>query len=133
VSKISRRKKQLLGGRTMKFEIEAQNMDLNPKWKNLVEKKVKKLERLSKKITQLRVTLIHSRHHLLGSEQVRLSASMPNHSIRIEKTAREIADALTAAFASAEEEIKAVRQTRKGFAKKTGQALIESGSHGNSG
>jgi ribosome-associated translation inhibitor RaiA len=98
----------------MEFAIETQNIDLHSRWKEIVERRVRKLERISKKITQIRVTLIHSRHHLLGSEEVRLWASLPNHSIKVEKTAPQMADALRAVFTAAEEKIKAVRRIKKG-------------------
>ena len=104
----------------MELEIEAQNIDLHPRWKDLVEKKAKKLERFSKKITQLRITLIHSRHHLLGNEQVRLWASLPNHTIRIEKTAPQISDAIRAAFVAAEKEVKALREKKGALLKNAG-------------
>jgi ribosomal subunit interface protein len=104
----------------MEMEIEAQNIDLHPRWKEIVEQKARKLERFSRKITQVRITLIHSRHHLLGSEQVRLWASLPNHAIRIEKTAPQMSDAIRAAFAAAEKEIKALREMKSGSQKKRG-------------
>lgn len=104
----------------MEMEIEAQNIDLHPRWKDIVEKKARKLERFSKKITQIRITLIHSRHHLLGNEQVRLWASLPNHTIRIEKTASQMSDAIRAAFVAAEKEIKALREMKRASQKKRG-------------
>lgn len=101
----------------MDLEIQAQHCDIHPRWRALIERRAAKLADLSQEILRVHVVLVQSTHHQRGNEEVRLLATVPNDTLRAQKTAADMGDAIQAAFTALEREIQAWTARRKQFAK----------------
>jgi ribosomal subunit interface protein len=97
----------------MRIDIKAQNSEVHPLWGAIIERRAAKLTDFSKDIVRLHVTLVHSTHHLRGDEQVRLLASVPNHTLRAQKVQPNMGDAIHAAFTALERELQNLGDRRK--------------------
>ncbi len=99
----------------MQLEIEGRNIDIHPRWQMLIERKFAKIERFIPTLTHARVTLIHNPHHQTGDNEVHIILSVPGRTLKVHKNAAQVSDALRAALAAAERELRTYRQERKRF------------------
>lgn len=89
----------------MDLEISAQNIDVHPRWRQMIERQLKKLDGKSTALLRLHVTLVHSRHHLRGNEEVRLLATARGRTLHVQKSRANIGDAIRAAFLALAKEL----------------------------
>jgi len=97
----------------MNIEIQAQHSDVHPRWRGIIERRAQKLLEFCKDILHLHVTLVHSTHHLSGSEEVRLLATVPHTTLRVQKVAAGMGDAIHAAFSALERELQTFVERRR--------------------
>ena len=98
----------------MDIEIQAQHSDVHPRWRGIIERRAKKLLDYCKDIVHLHVTLVHSTHHMSGNEEVRLLATVPSTTLRVQKIAAGMGDAIHAAFSALERELQSFVERRRG-------------------
>jgi ribosome-associated translation inhibitor RaiA len=92
----------------MDVEIQAQNAaEIHPRWRDSIERRLVKLNGLESSFIRLHVTLIHSTHHRRGSEEVRILASLPGHTLHVHKTKADMGEAIHAGFDALEREVEA--------------------------
>ena len=104
----------------MQIEIDGRNVEIHPRWRTLIERKLAKFDRYVYGVTRARVTLLHNRHHLAGDNKVQVVISVPGRTLTVHKSAAQIPDALRAALTAAERELKTYHQGRKRFVKQPG-------------
>lgn len=96
----------------MILEIEAHGIHVEPRWQEMIDDGLKKLTRFSNEETRVRVTLVASRRHLLGDNQVRLAIHLPNAQIIMHKNAAQMGDAIRGVFRAANRAIKQYARMR---------------------
>lgn len=96
----------------MILEIEAQGIHVDPCWREMIDDGLKKLKRFSDEETRVRITLVASRHHLLGDNEVRLAIHLPNAEIIMHKKAAQMGDAIRSAFRAGDRALKDYAQRR---------------------
>lgn len=89
----------------MDLEIQTQHCEIHPRWRALIDRRMTKLTELNGGILRVHVTLVHSTHHQHGNEEVRLLATVPNGTLRVQKTEGSMSDAIHAAFSALEREL----------------------------
>jgi len=97
----------------MEIDIQAQHSDVHPRWRAIIERRAHKLLEFCKDILHLQVTLVHSTHHLSGNEEVRLLASVPSTTLRVQKAEAGMGDAIHAAFSALERELRSFVERRR--------------------
>jgi ribosomal subunit interface protein len=97
----------------MQIEIQAQHTEVHPRWRVMIQRRAAKLAEIYRRIIRLHVTLVHSTHHLGGSEEVRLLLAVPNEALRVQKTRASMGDAIHAAFAALHEELRARKKRQQ--------------------
>jgi ribosome-associated translation inhibitor RaiA len=98
----------------VQIEIQTQHADLHPRWRGIIERRSEKLLEFCKDIVHLHVTLVHSTHHVSGNEEVRLLATVPSTTLRVQKIAAGMGDAIHAAFSALEREVQTFVERRRG-------------------
>lgn len=91
----------------MDLEIQTQNADIHPRWRELIERRLAKLNGLRVALIRVHVTLVHSTHHLRGSEEVRILVALPGRTLHVHKTKADMGEAIQAGFDALEREIEA--------------------------
>lgn len=104
----------------MQLEIEGRNIEIQPRWRGLIERKLAKCERYPNEITHARVTITHNPHHHLGDNQVQIVLSVSGRTLTVKKNGAGIPDVLRVALAAAEREVGTYHQSRKRFVKQPG-------------
>jgi ribosomal subunit interface protein len=89
----------------MDLEIQAKHTELDPQWRELIERRIAKLQGQGTRFIRIHVTLEHNTHHAHGFEEVRILASVAHHTLRVQKTKPDMAEAIQAAFAALEREL----------------------------
>jgi len=102
----------------MELEVQAQHSEVHPRWRAIIDRRAAKVSELCSDILRLHVTLVHSTHHLRGDEEVRLLASLANETLRVQKAAADMGDAIHAAFAALEHEIQGFVERRRDLKRK---------------
>jgi ribosomal subunit interface protein len=97
----------------MELDVQAQHSEVHPRWRAIIERRAAKLLDFCGDILRLHVTLVHSTHHLRGDEEVRLLASVPNDTLRVQKAQANMGDAIHAAFSALEHELQAFVERRR--------------------
>ena len=97
----------------MRIEIQSQHSEVHPRWQAIIKRRAAKLTDFCKSIVRLRVTLIHSTHHLRGNEEARLVVSVPSETLRVHKAQPNMGDAIHAAFSALERELQGWVERRK--------------------
>jgi ribosomal subunit interface protein len=98
----------------VQLEIQTQHTDLHPRWREIIERRSAKLREFCKEVVHLHVTLVHSTHHVSGNEEVRVLAMVPGTTLRVQKVAPGMGDALHAAFTALERELHTFVERRRG-------------------
>ena len=91
----------------MDLEISAQHIEVHPRWRQMIDRQLTKLNGKGAPLLRLHVTLVHSTHHLRGNEEVRLLATLPGRTLRVQKSRANIGDAIRAAFLALKKELAA--------------------------
>ena len=89
----------------MDLEISAQHTEVHPRWREMIDRHLTKLNGKGAPLLRLHVTLVHSTHHIRGCEDVRLLATMPGRALRVQKSRANMGDAIRAAFAALAKEL----------------------------
>lgn len=89
----------------MELEVSAQNTEIHPRWREIIDRHVAKLNGQGVNFLRLHVTLVHSTHHIRGHEEVRILARLPRRTMRVQKSKANMGDAIHAAFAALEREV----------------------------
>ncbi len=97
----------------MRIDIKAQHGEVHPRWQAIIQRRAAKLTDFCKSIVRLRVTLVHSTHHLRGNEEARLLASVPDDTLQVHKVQPNMGDAIHAAFSALERELQGWVERRK--------------------
>lgn len=102
----------------MQLDIEGRNTEVQSRWRELVERKLDKLERHPNEITHARVTITHSPHHHIGDNQVQIVLSVSGRTLTVKKSGAQIPAVLRAALTAAGRELDTYHQSRKRFVKR---------------
>ncbi|GIW44654.1 MAG: hypothetical protein KatS3mg077_1936 [Candidatus Binatia bacterium] len=97
----------------MHLEIQAQHTPVHPRWRELIDRGVAKLQGLYRDLLRLNVTLVHNSHHLRGAEEVRLLLHIPGETLTAHKSAPDMGDAIHAAFDALTEELRSFVERRR--------------------
>lgn len=97
----------------MELELQAQHSEIHPRWRAMIEHRAAKLQDYCPDILRLHVTLVHSRHHLRGAEEVRILVTVPHEVFKAQKDMADMGDAIHAAFAAIEHEMHAYFERRR--------------------
>jgi len=97
----------------MDLEIQAQHTEVHPRWRELIDRRVGKLDGMGASIVRLHITLVHSTHHLQGNEEVRILATVSGETLRVQKKKGSMGDALHAAFTALEKEYASYQARRR--------------------
>ena len=106
----------------MQLDIEGRNTEVQSRWRELVERKLAKLERYPSEITHARVTITHNPHHHIGDNQVQIVLSVSGRTLTVKKGGAQIPAVLRAALTAAGRELDTYhqsRQSRKRFVKRS--------------
>lgn len=104
----------------MQLDIEGRNTDIQSRWRELIERKLAKLERYPSEITHARVTITHNPHHNMGDNQVQVVLSVSGRTLTVKKSGAQIPAVLRAALTAAGRELDTYHQSRKRFVKRPG-------------
>lgn len=97
----------------MDLEISAQHTEVHPRWRQMIERHLNKLNGKGAALQRLHVTLVHSTHHIRGDEEVRLLATLRGRTLRVQKSRANIGDAIRAAFSALAKEIESDTAQRR--------------------
>src|SRR5262245_42815813 len=89
----------------MDLEISAQHTEIHPRWRQMIDRHIAKLNGQGAHFVRMHVTLVHSTHHAHGHEEVRILAALPRHTLRVQKSRANMGDAIHAAFSALEREL----------------------------
>lgn len=78
----------------MELHIEAQHTDLDPSMHEWVTHRMEELNTPHEDILHARVTLVHNTHHQQGSEEARISLTLPGKILNTVRTGKTLTDAL---------------------------------------
>jgi CspA family cold shock protein len=101
----------------MQIDIEGRHIEVQERWRELIERKLVKLEHYPNEITHARVTITHNPHHQIGDNQVQVVLSVSGQTLTVKKSGAQIPAVLRAALAAAGREIDTYHQSRKRFVK----------------
>ena len=89
----------------MELEISARHTEVHPRWRQMIDRHLAKLNGKGAGILRVHVTLVHSTHHIRGDEEVRVLVTLPGRVLRVHKSRANIGDAIRAAFLALSKEI----------------------------
>ena len=95
------------------LEIQTRRIDLDPRWRDLIEEEAARLAGRFPRLMRLHVTMSHHPRHRFGAEEAALVANAPSRTIRVTKRAERMLDALHAAFRAAERTIAEKSRSRR--------------------
>ena len=101
----------------MELDIEGRNTEVQEPWRDLIQRKLAKLEHYPNEITHARVTITHNPHHQVGDNRVQIVLSVSGQTLTVKKNGAQIPAVLRAALVAAEREIDTYHQSRKRFVK----------------
>ena len=104
----------------MDLEIQAQQLTLDPAWRDLIEGFAASIGERHPDMLRLHVTIKHTPKHRNGTETVTLLANSEGHMLRAEKTAESVRDAIHAAFDAFEVELERHHELRRQVTKHIG-------------
>lgn len=99
----------------MELKIESRNVTMTPRWKAEIEERMADLQNGRHDLIHARVTLIKNRHHKKAAKvaEARLVLTLPGrHTITASKENKTFEEAIRAAFAAAEIELRKYRERR---------------------
>jgi len=82
----------------MELEIQTQQIDLDPDWRDLIERLAGRLQTRYPEMLRLHVTVRHGPHHRRGLEEVSLVANVSGVTLRADKQEEQVRTALHSAF-----------------------------------
>jgi cold shock CspA family protein len=101
-------------------------VDLDPKWRDRIERHARSWAERHPKLTRVHVTLAHGPHHRHGSEDVRVSAYESGRMIRAAKRGATMTIALRDALQAFERELSAAREEQRRILKPPGARMVGS-------
>lgn len=106
----------------MDTAIQAQHSEVHPRWRDMIEHRAAKLHDYGHDILRLHVTLVHSRHHLRGAEEVRILATVPHETFKTQKAMADMGAAIHAAFEALEHEMHGFFERRRDLQRRAKRA-----------
>src|SRR5512144_1719100 len=103
----------------MELEIQTRQIELDPAWRDLVEREAQQLSTRFPEMLRLRVTLTHLPHHRRGTEEVALVANVPRATLRADKREEHVRTAIHAAFQALATELERHHRERLGATKRS--------------
>ena len=97
----------------MNLEIQTRQLELDPAWRDSIERQAKRLSERYPEMLQLHVTLTHLAHHRQGTEEVALLAAVEGATLRAHKREEHVHTAIHAAFGALETEIERHHRERR--------------------
>jgi CspA family cold shock protein len=107
----------------VKLEIQTQHIDLDPGWRDLIEKAVERLSTRYPEVLRLHVTLRHNPHHRHGVEEVTLVANVEGTTLRADKQDEQVRAALHEAFEALGVELERHHRERRRVTKSPGGSV----------
>jgi CspA family cold shock protein len=104
----------------MDLEIQTRSTELDPSWRDLIDRSVARMSERFPEVLRLHVTLRHAPHHRRGSEVVSLLANVEGATLRAEKEEEDAPAALRAAFAALDVELERHQTGRRHVIKRPG-------------
>lgn len=108
-----RRSARLTRRGTFDLEIQTRHIDLDPRWRDLIEQSAARLAGRFPRVIRMHVTLRHTLHHRRGIEEVAIVTNAPDGVIRVLKEKPRPLDALRAAFRALGRELDEQRGRRR--------------------
>ncbi len=105
------------------LEIQTRKIELDPRWRDLIEESAARLAERFPEVIRMHVTLRHTLHHRRGIEEVAIVANVREGTIRVLKERPLTLNALHAAFKTLERELGEHQERRRGFLRHSGPRL----------
>lgn len=102
-------------GRRSSFDLEIQTrqIDLDPRWRDLIEGAANGLAGRFPELLRLHATLGHGRHHKRGLEHAALVVNVPDSIVRVSKDEERMTDAIRAVFDAATRDLDRYHRRRR--------------------
>jgi ribosome-associated translation inhibitor RaiA len=102
-----------LGKRTLEVEIQCRHVDLDPTWRDRIERRVARWAERLPDLMRVHVTLLHGGHHRLGTEEAMASVFLRGSTPYARKRAKTMTVAIREMLAALDEELRDVREERR--------------------
>lgn len=100
------------------LEIQTKHVDLDPRWRDLIEGAANGLAKRFPEVLRLHATLTHGHHHKRGLEHAALVVNVPDSVVRVSKDEERMTDAIHAAFDAAARDLDQYHRQRRHFTKR---------------
>lgn len=107
----------------MELELQTRGIDLDPQWRDLIERLAGRLAERYPEMLRLHVTVRHGPHQRRGLEEVALVANVEGVTLRADKQEEHIRTALRAAFDALASELEHHHRERRRVTKSPGARL----------
>jgi len=107
----------------MQVYIEGQHTEVQPELRTMITEQLEALNAPHDDIIHARVALDKDTHHQQGTDEVRVTLSLPGKMLTAKKTARTLYDAVNAALGAVERELQEFRDQRRGVVKEPGPRI----------
>lgn len=107
----------------MELEIQTRQIDLDPDWRDLIDRLAGRLVARYPEMLRLHVTVTHGLHHRRGFEEVALVANVEGATLRADKQEEHVRRALHAAFGALALELGRHHRERRRVTKSPGARL----------
>lgn len=107
----------------MQVYIEGQHTEVQPELREMITEHLEELNAQHDDILHARVALDKDTHHQRGTDEVRVTLSLPGRMLTVKKTATSLYDAVNAALGAIERELKEFRDQRRGVVKEPGPRI----------
>jgi ribosomal subunit interface protein len=107
----------------MQVYIEGQHTEVQPELRAMITKHLEELNAQHDDIMHARVALDKNTHHQQGTDEVRVTLSLPGKMLTAKKTSTTLYNAVNAALTAVERELKEFRDQRRGVVKEPGPRI----------
>jgi ribosomal subunit interface protein len=107
----------------MQVHIEGQHTEVQPELRTMISEHLEELNTQHDDIIHARVALDKDTHHQRGTDEVRITLSLPGKMLTAKKSAMTLYDAVNAAHTAVERELKEFRDQRRGVVKEPGPRI----------
>jgi len=97
----------------MDLEIQTRHVELDPAWRDLIERSADRLRTRYPEVLRLHVTLTRDRHHRVGTRNVTLVANVEGGTLYADKRDAHVPGALRAAFDALRRELRRHHRVRR--------------------
>jgi ribosomal subunit interface protein len=107
----------------MQVQIEGQHTEIQPELRMMITEHLEELNAQHNDVIHARVALDKDTHHQQGTDEVRVTLSLPGKMLTAKKTSTTLYDAVNAALNAVERELKEFRDQRRGVVKEPGPRI----------